>query len=127
MKKQYVWKRALILLCSLGLVVGAWMSEAASIHGAESPTIGEASNQTDESIVEENSDGADDTDVTNDSASEKDNGSSSIGIIGGADGPTVIMVAGSFGSVWIVVGAVVVIAAIVVAVLLLRKERNKKV
>lgn len=49
---------------------------------------------------------------------------SSIGIIGGSDGPTAIFVTGS--PVAVIVAAVVVAAIVVAAVVLIRKRRKKK-
>ena len=50
------------------------------------------------------------------------NTGTSIGVIGGADGPTAILVSGSFP--WAAVGAILIIAAAVI--LGLRRARKKK-
>ncbi len=48
---------------------------------------------------------------------------SSIGIIGGSDGPTAIFVS---GSPMAAVAAIAVVAAIIVLVVIIRKKKNKK-
>lgn len=62
--------------------------------------------------------------ASNDTASEKESGAS-IGIIGGADGPTAIIVAGSVGNLlgW-VIGAVVAVAVVVVGIILAVKRKK---
>ncbi|MBQ8623794.1 MAG: hypothetical protein IJ424_05360 [Oscillospiraceae bacterium] len=49
---------------------------------------------------------------------------SSIGIIGGSDGPTAVFVTGS--PVAVIVAAVVVVAVVVTAVVLIKKKIRKK-
>ena len=49
-------------------------------------------------------------------------GNSSVGIIGGADGPTTILVSGNLLSE---IAAVLVIAAIIVAVVVILRKRKK--
>lgn len=48
----------------------------------------------------------------------------SIGIIGGADGPTVVMVSGSI--LPLVIGAVLIVLAVVGVILLIRLRKKKK-
>ena len=49
--------------------------------------------------------------------------SADIGIIGGADGPTSVIVSTS-GDIWIYVG-IAAVAAIIITALLIKKRRNK--
>jgi len=46
---------------------------------------------------------------------------SAVGVIGGADGPTVIMVTGSFGWLWI---PAAMIAAVILAVWIVRRRKK---
>ena len=53
MKKHYMWKRILILLCSIGLVMGTWISEDTNVHAVNFPTITASFDPTDESVIVE--------------------------------------------------------------------------
>lgn len=50
----------------------------------------------------------------------------SIGIIGGADGPTAIMVSGDFPTFLFVALAIAVISLIIVSVILIKRRRKNK-
>jgi len=63
----------------------------------------------------------------NSSEEESDATKDTIGIIGGADGPTAIFVAGSIGDLLLwVIGAVAVVAVVVVVVLTILVVKRKK-
>lgn len=53
MKKHYMWKRILILLCSIGLVMGTWTNEETNVHAVNFPTITASFDPTDESVIVE--------------------------------------------------------------------------
>lgn len=63
-------------------------------------------------------------DTNTDMTGQEKEDATSIGIIGGADGPTAIFVAGSIGSVWLwVIIGIIAVAALVTVVILLKKKK----
>ncbi len=51
---------------------------------------------------------------------------SSIGIIGGADGPTAIMVSGDFPTFLFIALAIAVISLVIVSIILIKRRRKNK-